>query len=136
MPTLWISTARDAIGMEDPALDFLRELEPRTWELAAWTRERVREADPDLTERLYRGWRGIGFRHPEAGYVCAIYPRSEWVVLLFEHGASLPDPEGVLQGDGTQTRFLRIAAADAATASLIGRYVQQAVAQRLLDRGG
>jgi hypothetical protein len=120
--------------MADDVLAFLRELEPRTWELAAWARERVRAADPDLAERLYRGWRGIGFRHPEAGYVCAIYPRSEWVVLLFEHGASLADPEGVLVGDGKQTRFLRIEAADEPTAALIDRYVQQAVAERLLAK--
>src|SRR5918996_1912278 len=64
-PTRRISTARDPTGMADDVLAFLRELEPRTWELAAWTRERVRAADPDLAERLYRGWRGIGFRHPE-----------------------------------------------------------------------
>lgn len=120
--------------MGDPTLDFLRELEPRTWELAAWARERVREADPDLTERLYRGWRGIGFHHPEGGYVCAIYPRADWVVLLFEHGASLVDPEGVLLGDGTQTRFLRIESFDEPTAALIDRYVQQALAQRLLSQ--
>ena len=118
--------------MADDVIAFLRELEPRTWELAAWTRERVRRADPDLTERIYRGWKGVGFRHPEAGYVCAVFPRSEWVVLLFEHGASLLDPEGVLLGDGTQTRFLRIECDDEATAGLVERYVQQAVAQRRL----
>ena len=120
--------------MSDPTIDFLRELEPRTWELAAWTRGQVRAADPDLTERLYRGWRGVGFRHPEAGYVCAIYPRSDCVVLLFEHGASLLDPEGVLLGDGAQTRFLCIEGADDSTAKLVGRYVQQAIAERLLTK--
>ena len=118
--------------MAEDVIAFLRELEPRTWQLAAWTRERVRRADPDLTERVYRGWKGLGFHHPEAGYVCAVYPRSEWVVLLFEHGASLVDPAGVLLGDGSRTRFLRVDRADEATAELIRPYVQQAVAQRLL----
>jgi hypothetical protein len=26
-----------------------------------------RHDEPDLTERVYRGWDGIGFRHPDAG---------------------------------------------------------------------
>ena len=60
--------------------------------------------DPDLTERVYLGWDGIGFRHPDGGYVCAIYPRGGEVRLLFEHGARLEDRAGLLEGHGTQTR--------------------------------
>jgi hypothetical protein len=89
-------------------LEYLREEHGHAFELAAWIRRAVLEADPDLTERVYRGWRGVGFRHPEAGYVCAIYPRSEWVVLLFEQRASMPDPDEILLGDGKQTRFVRV----------------------------
>jgi hypothetical protein len=114
------------------ALEYLREEHEHCYELAAWIREAVLEADPDLTERVYRGWRGVGFRHPEGGYVCAIYPRSEWVVLLFEHGASLPDPDGILLGDGAQTRFIHVAAPSPAVRGQIVAYVQQAVAERLL----
>ena len=87
-------------------------------------------ADPDLTERLYPGWRGVGYRHPEAGYVCGIFPQPDGQLhLLFEHGATMPDPEGVLQGSGTQTRYLIVDRVDEA---LVARYVQQAIAQRLL----
>jgi hypothetical protein len=110
---------------------YLREEHPVTAELALWTCAAVRAADPDLAERVYRGWRGIGFRHPEAGYVGAVFPRTEWVVLLFEHGASMPDPEGVLLGNGSQTRSIRIDGPSDRTAALIERYVQQAIAQRL-----
>jgi hypothetical protein len=114
------------------ALDYLRAEHPEFFELAAWVRAVVLDADPDLTERVYHGWRGIGFRHPEAGYVCAIYPRSQWVVLLFEHGASMPDPDGILLGDGKQTRFVRVTESSAELGEQIRAYVQQAVAQRLL----
>lgn len=124
--------ARDADA--DEVLAYLRDHHGELYDLAAWTREAVLAADPDLTESVYRGWRGIGFRHPEGGYICAIYPRSDWVVLLFEHGASLPDPDGILLGDGSQTRFLRVAECDSALREHIVAYVQQAVAQRLLDR--
>jgi hypothetical protein len=114
------------------ALDYLRTEHAAFYDLARWIREAVFEADPDLTERVYRGWRGVGFRHPEAGYVCAIYPRSEWVVLLFEHGESLPDPDGILLGEAKQTRFLRITDPSAELRGQIRAYVQQAVAERLL----
>ena len=117
----------------DEAETYLREHHAATADLAVWVRDHVLRADPDLTEKVYRGWNGIGFRHPEAGYVAAIFPRSKWVVLLFEHGASMPDPDGVLVGDGKQTRFIRIDSKDEETAAVIDRYVQQAVAQRLLD---
>lgn len=122
--------ARDATQAE--VLAYLRAEHPEHSELAVWTRSAVLAADPDLTERVYRGWRGVGFRHPEAGYICAIYPRSEWIVLLFEHGAALPDPNGVLLGEGKQTRFFRIDEPSEEVAQRITAYVQQAVAQRLL----
>ena len=118
----------------DEAETYLREHHAPTADLALWVRDVVKRADPDLTEKVYRGWQGVGFRHPDAGYVVAVYPRSEWVVLLFEHGVSMPDPEGVLMGDGKQTRFIRIDDATDEVAALVDRYVQQAIAQRLLDR--
>jgi hypothetical protein len=121
--------------MTDAARDFLAERHAPVLDLALWVRERVLAAEPDFTERIYRGWDGIGFRHPDAGYVCAIYPRPDEgeVRLLFEHGAGLPDPDGVLQGDGRRTRFLVARElGDDATADRIARYVHAAVTQRLL----
>jgi hypothetical protein len=122
--------ARDAT--EEEVLAYLREQHAPFYDLAVWLRRAVLSADPDLTERIFPGWKGVGFRHAEAGYVCAIYPRSEWVVLHFEHGAALPDPDGALLGDGSQTRFLRIDEPSAETERVISAYVQQAIAERLL----
>jgi hypothetical protein len=111
--------------------DFLVERHPALADLALWVREAVLTSEPDLLERVYRGWDGIGFRHPDAGYVCAIYPREQEVRLLFEHGARLGDEERLLEGAGRQTRFIRVRERDDALAAAIGRYVQAAVAQRL-----
>jgi hypothetical protein len=121
--------------VDDEAATYLREEHPAAADLAIWTRDAVRAADPDLTERVYRGWHGVGFRHPDAGYVCAIYPKDDRVELLFEHGASLADPEGVLEGSGTQTRAIPVEERSDALAETIRVYVQQAIAQRLLERG-
>jgi hypothetical protein len=38
----------------------------------------------------------------------AIYPREQEVRLLFEHGVRLKDDEGLLEGAGSQTRFIRV----------------------------
>jgi hypothetical protein len=112
---------------ESDAADFLLR---EGGELAVRTRDAVLAADPDLSERLYPGWRGVGYRHPEAGYVCGIFPQPDGEVrLLFEHGAALPDPDGVLQGSGTQTRYVVVGELDP---ELVARYVQQAIGQRLL----
>jgi hypothetical protein len=116
--------------------DFLMESHPGLADLALWVREAVLAGEPDLTERVYPGWDGIGFRHPDAGYVCAIYPREQEqeVRLLFEHGARLQDREGLLEGTGSQTRFIRVGERDDRLAAAIGRYVHDAVAERLFRR--
>jgi hypothetical protein len=124
----------EPVSSEAEVHAYLRDEHPRVYELAVWARARALDAEPDFTERVYRGWRGIGFRHAEAGYVCALYPKEDRVDLLFEHGASLLDPDGLLEGEGTQTRVLRVTSADERTARAIDVLVQQAVAQRLLTR--
>jgi hypothetical protein len=68
----------------------------------------VRTAHPDLRERVYPGWHGLGFRHPRAGYLCALFPRDGGVNVGFEHGADLPDPHGRLLGDGRRMRDVRV----------------------------
>jgi hypothetical protein len=114
--------------------DFLAERHAEATDLALWVREVVLGAEPDLDERVYRGWDGIGFRHAEAGYVCAIYPRGREVRLLFEHGARLDDPGGLLEGDGAQTRYVTVRAADERLAGGIGLLVRDSVAERLFRR--
>jgi hypothetical protein len=68
----------------------------------------VREAHPDLRERVNHGWHGLAFHHPRAGYVCALFPRDGGVNVGFEHGADLPDPHGRLLGEGRRTRDVRV----------------------------
>jgi hypothetical protein len=114
--------------------DFLAERHPAMLELALWVRDVVVAAEPDLAERVYRGWDGIGFRHPDAGYVCAIFPQPDHVRLLFEHGVRLNDPDGLLEGSGTQTRHVSIRAVDDEAVPALAALVRDAVAERLFRR--
>ena len=119
----------------DAAKEFLRNRHPEALDLALWLRATVHAAEPNLTERVYLGWDGIGFRHPDAGYLCAIYPQPDGHVrLLFEHGIRLDDRDALLEGDGTQTRYVTIRDPSDELAAAIGRYVEDAVAERLFRR--
>jgi hypothetical protein len=114
--------------------DYLAQAHPDVMDLALWVRELVLDAEPDLLERIYRGWDGLGYRHPDAGYVCAIYPRGDEVRLLFEHGDRLDDRDGLLEGTGSQTRFIPVRSRSDEQAAVLRRYVQEAVAERLFRR--
>ncbi len=85
---------------------------------------------PEAVERAYPGWHGIGYRHPQAGYVVGLFPHEGSVRLLFEHGVHLPDPEGILTGDGSQTRYVELAEWDEAMVPALEDLVAAAVELR------
>ena len=120
--------------MPPSSREFLAHRHPDELELALWARDLVLAAEPDLNERVHEGWDGIGFRHPDAGYLCAIYPRPGEVRLLFEHGSRLDDPAGLLEGEGTQTRHVVVRAPDEQLREPLAALVRDAVAERLFRR--
>ena len=60
---------------------------------------------PDLEGKARLGWGSVNYRHPTAGFVCAIFPMEDHVSLVFEHGRLLSSP--LLEGDGRQVRYIR-----------------------------
>ena len=60
---------------------------------------------PDLEGKARLGWGSVNYRHPKAGFVCAIFPMEDHVSLVFEHGRLLSSP--LLEGDGRQVRYIR-----------------------------
>ncbi len=85
------------------------------------------DAQPQLVERVRRGWHSINYRDPAAGFVCAIFPTADSVQLVFERGAQLPDVDGLLTGSGKQVRMLVFHAADDVDEDVVGRYLDLAV---------
>lgn len=87
-------------------------------------------AVPGLAEHAYPVWRGLGYRHPAAGYVCGLFPHAGGVKVFFERGLELADPDGVLAGGGRQVRFLDARVGEAAPLGVLSHLVRQAVAVR------
>lgn len=62
---------------------------------------------PGAVERYYAGWKLVGYRIPVGAstkYCCYLYATAKHVELGFERGTRLADPDGVLEGSGTQVR--------------------------------
>ena len=79
-------------------------------------REIVKTTFPDVLEKGLRGWHAIGYTHPKAGHFCAIFPQKDFVRFALEHGASLPDPDGLFSESGAslkQVRFIDIGPGEA-----------------------
>ncbi len=85
------------------------------------------EAHPRFAERVRPGWHSINYHHPEAGFVCALFPAAERAQLVFEHGARLPDPDGRLSGTGRQVRMLEFPAGSEVDAAAVAEFLDHAV---------
>ena len=78
-------------------------------DLVQAVRQVILDTDPRVTEAIK--WKAPTFMY--RGNIASFYPRStKHVSLMFHSGASLPDPHGVLDGEGDTSRVLRILNAD------------------------
>jgi len=90
---------------------FLAKYTPEVAAEAVAALERLRPQVPGAVEMVYDNYNAlvIGFgateRPSEAVLSIAVMPR--WVTLYFLQGATLPDPHGLLRGDGNVVRSLR-----------------------------
>ena len=79
--------------------------------LANALRALVKETTPHVKEAVYTGWKLIGYRVKKGGgdaYFCFIAPFPNRVMLGFEYGIQLFDPDLRLEGEGTQVRYLTV----------------------------
>ena len=91
--------------------EFLSTFPPEMQELANELRSLVKEAIPNVREAVYTGWKLIGYRVKKGrsdAYFCFIAPFPNRIMLGFEYGIQLFDPELRLEGDGTQVRYLTV----------------------------
>ena len=91
--------------------EFLSTFPPEMQELANELRSLVKETIPNVKEAVYSGWKLIGYRVKKGrkdAYFCFIAPFPNRIMLGFEYGIQLFDPNLRLEGDGTQVRYLTV----------------------------
>lgn len=86
--------------------EFLAHYPPPIREIAEALMKLVRDTVKGVDERVYPGWRLIGYRHH--GYFCCVCPEENRVRLGFERGIDLPDPYDLLEEGGTQMRWITV----------------------------
>lgn len=95
--------------------------------IAERLRRLVCDTVPTASEHVYPGWRALGYRDPQSGYFCGIFPQQDHVRLLFEHGAALPDPDGILTGATRQVRYVAVRDAAAIPVGSVQRLLRAAL---------
>ena len=91
--------------------EFLSTFPPEIRILANELRALVKETTTHVKEAVYTGWKLIGYRVKQGrgdAYFCFIAPFPNRVMLGFEYGIQLFDPDLRLEGEGTRVRYLTI----------------------------
>ena len=89
----------------------------------------VRAMRPDFRPRVAFGWNTINFHHA-TGFICAVYPASDHVSLIFQDGRLLDSP--LLKDDGKvkRVRWIPLRPGDEVPVDDIGILLAEAVALR------
>jgi hypothetical protein len=114
-------------------LSYIASYDPHISSLTPALREVVLEEAPEAIESISRGYAlAIGFSFtgkPLKDGFCHIVTYSSHVNLGFNHGARLPDPNGVLIGKGKSIRHITIRNQSELERPFIRRYLQTAIEQ-------
>jgi hypothetical protein len=92
--------------------EFVGKFSPAHQSLIRGVRKDVRRRFPSAHELVYNNYNFfvIGYcttERPSDAFI-SIVASANGVGICFIHGASLPDPKGVLLGSGKQTRFIHL----------------------------
>jgi hypothetical protein len=107
--------------------ELLQSHNPDIQAIVTTLRDLILQTVPNATETANPGWHSISYRHPRQGYFCGIFPAQDMVTLVFEFGILLPDPDGVLVGDGKQVRNVVLHPGDEIPAESIQRLLLEAI---------
>jgi hypothetical protein len=117
----------------DPQLlGFLESYDRHISDLALALREVVLEEAPDASESVYQVYTvaiWFGFSGKMKDMFCYIATNAKHVNLGFPRGASLADPQRVLEGDGKTMRHIKFASLGDVERPFVRRYIQAAMEQ-------
>lgn len=106
--------------------EFLQDYPPNVRRLVGSARGRIRAIVPHAVEKLRSGWGLIGYNAP--AYFAFIVPAENHIRIGFEWGVMLPDPRQVLEGKGSQVRYLTIRTLKELTRPDLAEFLRRAAA--------
>jgi hypothetical protein len=113
-------------------LGFLEAYDRHISDLALALREIILEEAPDASESIYQVYTvaiWFGFSEKMKDMFCYIATNARHVNLGFPRGASLPDPNRVLEGEGKTMRHIKFASERDLERPFVRRYIQAAMEQ-------
>jgi len=117
----------------DPQLlGFLEAYDRSISDLALALREIVLEEAPDASEAIYQVYTvaiWFGFSEKMKDMFCYIATNARHINLGFPRGSTLPDPNGILEGDGKTMRHIKFASQSDLERPLVRRYIRASIEQ-------
>ena len=113
-------------------LGFLAAYDPAIADLALALREVILEESPDASESVYQVYTvaiWFGFSGKMKDMVCYITTHARHINLGFPQGATLPDPNRVLEGEGKAMRHIKFRSIGDLERPFVRRYIQAAIEQ-------
>jgi hypothetical protein len=117
----------------DPQLvGFLEAYDRPIVDLALALREIILEEVPRASEAIYQVYTvaiWFGFSDKMKDMFCFITTNARHINLGFPRGSTLPDPNGVLEGEGKAMRHIKFASQSDLERSFVRRYIRASVDQ-------
>ena len=110
--------------------DLLARFEAPIADMARRLVDVLADIGPDLAPAVKMGWGSVNYRHPRAGFICAVFPNAEHVSLVFEQGRLLSSP--LLKGNDKtrQVRWIELRPGDDIPVDEIAILIAEAIALR------
>lgn len=106
---------KDSTSAGEQLEAFISKFSPEHQKIIRAARSALRRRFPAANEIVYDNYNffviGYGPTERPSDCIVSIASAANGVGLCFIRGAELPDPKGVLQGSGKQTRFVRLPSA-------------------------
>jgi len=125
--------ARAPADAEQRLREFVDKFAPAHQALIRAARKILRKRLPTACELVYDNYNffviGYSPTARPSDAIVSLTAGANGVGLCFIHGARLPDPERLLLGSGTQTRFVRLPSADVLTRPALETLIAAAIDQ-------
>lgn len=117
---------------ESQLRSFIEKFAPAHQTIIRASRRKLRQRFPTATELAYDNYNffviGYGPNDRPSDCFVTIAAAANGIGLCFVRGASLADPDKMLQGSGKQTRFLRLPSADVLDQPAVAALLRRAAA--------